>query len=131
MILKGKFAEAKVFADVIDYASIDSIKKILNLSSLEGSSISIMPDVHKCSEYAVVGYVQKGGKIMPSLVSADIACGMEVFKIEEKEIDFPKFDRIVREVNSTIHEKAKFDFSRLRCSHDDKKALDSVSVGGG
>lgn len=131
MILKGKFAEAKVFADVIDYAAIDSIKKILNLSSLEGASISIMPDVHKCSEYAVVGYVQKGGKIMPSLVSADIACGMEVFKIEEKEIDFPKFDRIVRKVNSTIHEKAKFDFSRLRCPHNDKKALDSISCGGG
>lgn len=131
MILKGKFAEAKVFADVIDYAAIDSIKKILDLSFIEGSSISIMPDVHKCSEYAVVGYVQKGGKIMPSLVSADIACGMDVFKIEEKEIDFPRFDRIVREVNSTIHEKAKFDFSRLRCSHDDKKALDSISVGGG
>ena len=68
---------------------------------------------------------------MPSLVSADIACGMDVFKIEEKEIDFPRFDRIVREVNSTIHGKAKFDFSKLRCSHDDKKALDSVSVGGG
>lgn len=131
MILKGKFAEAKVFADVIDYASIDSIKKILNLSSIEGASISIMPDVHKCSEYAVVGYVQKGGKIMPSLVSADIACGMEVYKIEEKEIDFPRFDRIVKEVNSTIHEKAKFDFSRLRCPHNDKKALESISVGGG
>lgn len=131
MILKGKFAEAKVFADVIDYAAIDSIKKILNLSSIEGASISIMPDVHKCSEYAVVGYVQKGGKIMPSLVSADIACGMEVYKIEEKEIDFPRFDRIVKEVNSTIHEKAKFDFSRLRCPHNDKKALDSISCGGG
>ena len=90
MILKGKFAKAKVFADVIDYASIDSIKKILDLSFIEGASISIMPDVHKCSEYAVVGYVQKGGKIMPSLVSADIACGMDVFKIEEKEIDFPR-----------------------------------------
>ena len=131
MILKGKFAEAKVFANIIDSAAVDSIKKILNLSSLKGASISIMPDVHKCSEYSVVGYVQKGGKIIPSQVSSDISCGMEVFKIEEKEIDFPRFDRIVREVNSTIHEKAKFDFSRLRCPHNDRKALDSISVGGG
>lgn len=64
MILKGKFAEAKVFANIIDSAAVDSIKKILNLSSLKGASISIMPDVHKCSEYSVIGYVQKGGKIM-------------------------------------------------------------------
>ena len=131
MIIEGKYGKANVYANVIDESAIDSIKRILNLPSIEGSSISIMPDVHKCSEYAVVGYVQKGGKIMPSLASADISCGMEVFKIEEKEIDFPKFDRIVREVNSTIHEKAKFDFSRFRCPHNDKKALDSVSVGGG
>ena len=131
MIIEGKYGKANVYANIIDESAIDSIKKILNLPSIEGASIFIMPDVHKCSEYAVVGYVQKGGKIMPSLVSADISCGMEVFKIEEKEIDFPRFDRIVREVNSTIHEKALFGFSELRCPHDDKKALNSCRIGGG
>lgn len=131
MIIEGKHGKANVYANVIDESAIDSIKRILNLPFIEGASISIMPDVHKCSEYAVVGYVQKGGKIMPNLVSADTSCGTEVFKIEEKEIDFPRFDKIVKEVNSTIHEKASFDFSKLRCPHDDKKALDSISVGGG
>ena len=131
MIIEGKYGKANVYANVIDESAIDSIKRILNLPSIEGASISIMPDVHKCSEYAAVGYVQKGGKIMPSLVSADISCGMEVFKIEEKEIDFPRFDRIVREINSTIHEKASFDFSKLRCPHDDKRALNSCRIGGG
>lgn len=131
MIVEGKHGKANVYANIIDESAIDSIKRILNLPSIEGASISIMPDVHKCSEYAVVGYAQKGGKIMPSLVSADISCGMEVFKIEEKEIDFPRFDRIVREVNSTIHEKALFGFSELRCPHDDKKALNSCRIGGG
>lgn len=129
--IKGKYTTAKIFADKIDQSAINSIRNIVNLEAMKDAKISIMPDVHKCSEYCVVGLVVKSNRIMPDLVSADIACGMDVWKIKEKDIDFEKFDSIVKRVNETVHEKASFDFSKLSFTANEEKALQSCSIGNG
>lgn len=133
--IKGKYAAARIFADRVDQSAIDSIMNIVGLEAMKDAKISIMPDVHKCSDYCVVGLVVKGNRIMPDLVSADIACGMDVWKIKEKDIDFERLDSIVKKVNETVHEKASFDFSKLSFNFQKRfnkdKALSSISIGGG
>lgn len=136
MIIKGKSTEAKIFASVIDEHAIQSIKNIVDLGFLKGAQISIMPDVHKCSDIAVVGYVQKGGKIAPSLISADIGCGMTVTNLGKVDIDLEKFDKVVKEVDKGSRKDFVFDkwddftpgFKKVL---NKDKAIASVSIGGG
>ena len=132
MIIKGKYGEAKVFADIIDENAIASIKRILDLPYMEGSQVSIMPDVGYVSDYCITGYVQKGGKINPDCVGADISCGIKVYKLNTKEIDLVKFDKIVRRINEDKDRSdADFDFSSLHCNYDKAKSLYSLKLGGG
>lgn len=132
MIIKGKYGEAKVFADIIDENAIASIKRILDLPYMEGSKVSVMPDVGYVSDYCVTGYVQKGGKVNVDSIGADEACGIVVYELDTKNIDLPKFDKVVREINEAkIRNDVDFDFSRLRFPYDRRKALSSISIGGG
>ena len=132
MIIKGKYGEAKVFADIIDENAIASIKRILDLPYMEGSKVSVMPDVGYVSDYCVTGYVQKGGKVNVDTIGADESCGIIVYELDTKEIDLPKFDKVVREVNEAkIRDDVDFDFSELRFPYNRRKVLDSISIGGG
>ena len=96
MIIKGKYGEAKVFADIIDEKAIASIKRILDLPYMEGSKVSVMPDVGYVSDYCVTGYVQKGGKINPDSVSADCSCGVLIANLGKVDIDLESFDKDVK-----------------------------------
>lgn len=131
MIIKGKYGEAKVFATMIDEDTIQATKNILDLPCVEGSEIALMADTHKASDHAVVGFVQKiKDKVLPSLVSSDIACSMTVCELGKVDIDFEKFDKIVHEVNeSKDRSDAEFDFSRLTFKCSEKRALESIGTG--
>ena len=132
MIIKGKYAEAKVFASLIDQKAIESIERICNLPYMDGASVSIMPDTGYVSDYCVTGYVQKGGKVNVDSIGADEACGIVVYELDTKNIDLPKFDKVVREINEAkIRNDVDFDFSGLRFPYDRRKALSSISIGGG
>lgn len=132
MIIKGEHTEAKVFATQIDEKAISSIKRICDLPYMEGAKISIMPDVGYVTDYCVTGYVQKGGKINPDCVGADISCGIKVYELDTKEIDLVEFDKVVREVNECKDRSdAKFDFSNLHCNYNEAKSLYSIELGGG
>ena len=136
MIIKGKYGEAKVFADIIDENAIASIKRILGLPYMEGSKVSVMPDVGYVSDYCVTGYVQKGGKINPNFVNADFFCGMLVAEIGKVDIDLPSFDKAVKEVNeSEDRSDVEFDFNGMTIEFQKRlnkdKAIASISLGGG
>lgn len=132
MIIKGKYGKAKVFADIIDENAIASIKRILDLPYMEGSKVSVMPDVGYVSDYCVTGYVQKGGKINPDSVSADCSCGVLIANLGKVDIDLESFDKAVKEVNeSKDRSDAKFDFSEFICPVNKSKALNSISLGSG
>ena len=132
MIIKGKYGEAKVFADIIDENAIASIKRILDLPYMEGSQVSIMPDVGYVSDYCVTGYVQKGGKINPDSVSADFNCGVLIANLGKVDIDLEAFDKAVKEVNeSKDRSDAEFDFTEFICPINESKALNSISLGSG
>ena len=44
--LKGKYASALVYTDVVDSASIGQVISLLNQPFAEGSRVRMMPDIH-------------------------------------------------------------------------------------
>lgn len=44
--IHGKYADARVYADIIDSASEGQIKALCDMPHVVGSKICIMPDVH-------------------------------------------------------------------------------------
>ena len=86
--LKGKYAQAKVFTDVVDNESISQVIGLLNQPYAEGSCIRMMPDISK--------YVKDDGAIILSGIiymradevrDAIAKAGYEVVK-EAKENDW-------------------------------------------
>ena len=54
--IKGRYTEARIFADVVEQAALDQIQTLCDQPFAEGSSIAVMPDVHAgagCTEPAV------------------------------------------------------------------------------
>ena len=44
--VKGKYASAKIYADVVEQAALDQIQTLCDQPFAEGSHIAVMPDVH-------------------------------------------------------------------------------------
>lgn len=121
--LQGKYNKAKVFTDVIDQESIAQIILLCNQEFTEGLCIRMMPDVHAGSGCTVGTTMTIKDKIVPNLVGVDIGCGMETVRLQEKEIDVRKLDRLIydkipsgfaiREKNHPYVKKLKL--TELRC----------------
>lgn len=114
--LKGKYNECKVFTDNIDPTCVGQIQAFLNQESMKDSQIRIMPDCHY-GRGCVIGFTQTiTDKVIPNFVGSDIGCGMHNVKLEEKRIELPKLDSVIRKYipsggsirsRSGIHKNAK------------------------
>lgn len=139
LTLQGKFNRAKIFTSVFDSESVKQVVGILNLQSLEGTKIRMMPDIHAGKGCTIGTTIKIKDKIIPSLVGVDIGCGMLTIKIKEKEINFPKLDQVISEFvpsGFSIHNEAlsvarNFDFSQYRCPIDQLNAEKSIGTLGG
>lgn len=94
--LQGKFATAKVFADVVDEASISQVINLLNQPYIEGSRVRMMPDIHAGVGCTIGTTMTIGDKICPNLVGVDIGCGMETSRIKESSIELDRLDKVIR-----------------------------------
>lgn len=106
--LKGKYNTAKVFTDNIDAETISQIINLCNQQSMEKSKIRIMPDCHAGAGCTIGTTMTIEDKIVPNLVGVDIGCGMQVARIDAKEVDFEKLDQVIRKripSGMTIHEE--------------------------
>ena len=111
--LKGKYANAKIYATITDEASIDQVKTLLDQPFVEGSQIAMMPDMHAGAGCTIGTTMTIKDKVCPNLVGVDIGCGMLAIKLNGKP-DFEKLDRIIREkvpYGFNIHEKVDLYFS--------------------
>lgn len=141
--LKGKYGIAKVFTDVIEDSAISQIIGLLNQSFIKDCKVRIMPDVHM-GNGACVGFTANlGDKVIPNLVGVDIGCGVLTIPLGPVNIDYKRFDKILREnvafgfeVNSK--QKKKFDkLEDMYCfnnvvKHQYDKVLKAIgSLGGG
>ena len=77
-IVKGKYNEAKIFADWIDDNALKQIKELCNQEFVKESRIRIMPDAHAGVGCTVGTTMTITDKVVPNLVGVDIGCGMEV-----------------------------------------------------
>ena len=95
--LRGKYAEAKVFTDVVDQASVSQVISLLNQPFAAGSRIRMMPDIHAGMGCTIGTTMTIGDKICPNLVGVDIGCGMETVRIREKRMELQKLDKLIRQ----------------------------------
>ncbi len=96
-ILKGKYNEAKVFADTADATSVSQVLLLLDQEFVSGSRIRMMPDIHAGAGCTIGTTMTVTDKIVPNLVGVDIGCGMETVAVREKHIELQKLDKLIYE----------------------------------
>ena len=87
----GKYAEARIYAELVEQDAVSQIMGMLNQPFTEGSSIAIMPDVHSGKGCTIGTTMTIHDKIVPNLVGVDIGCGVLLTLIDEKgDMDEPE-----------------------------------------
>lgn len=139
--IKGSYTEAVVFSQTAENYAIAQVKMICDNEAVKGSKIRLMPDVHT-GKVGPIGLTMTIGEcVLPSLLGADIGCGISYFKTKPVKIEFQKLDKIIRE-NIPVGNKNRrelhrlsgdFDFSDLCCRKhiDENRALMSLGTLGG
>lgn len=135
--LPGKYAQAKVFTDVVDEASISQVINLLNQPYVECSRIRMMPDIHAGAGCTIGTTMTIGDKVCPNLVGVDIGCGMETVRIREKHIEMQKLDKLIRQeipsgfgIRSTPHRFIQeVDLSELYCAKHVQIGKAELSIG--
>ena len=121
--ITGKYNKAKVYATTVDNASYAQVLKMCNMERLKDSRIAMMPDMHAAEGCTVGTSLTIGEYVNPAFVGGDIGCGMQVFKLADRSVDFVKLDACIREKipsGARIHERSLSDvkaipFESLHC----------------
>ncbi|WMJ79326.1 RtcB family protein [Clostridium sp. MB40-C1] len=139
--IKGRYNSAKVFTDNIDSETISQLYTLLNQMFIIDSKIRIMPDTHSGKGCVIGTTMTIKDKVVPNLVGVDIGCGVDVIKIDSKEIDFEKLDKVIREnipYGMNIHDKSHrfskdINLEELKCiKHVNcSRAINSIGTLGG
>lgn len=94
--IKGKFADATVYAQTVEQSALDQIELLCSQEFTKGAKIRIMPDVHTGAG-CVIGFTANlGDMVIPNIVGVDIGCGMLCVKLGNVDVDFYKLDEIIR-----------------------------------
>ena len=139
--LIGKYAQAKVFTDVVDNESISQVIGLLNQPYAEGSCIRMMPDIHAGAGCTIGTTMTIRDKICPNLVGVDIGCGMETIRLKDKRLELQKLDKLIRQeipsgfsIRQKPHRFAdRVNLEDLRCAKHVKldRAYKSIGTLGG
>ena len=126
MEIKGKVATAIAYANVIEDAAIEQIRRMCDYAFTEGSKIRIMPDVHAGKGCTIGTTMTIHDKAVPNVVGVDIGCGMYTVRLLETEIDFEHLDEAAHYVPSGMNvwegRRESFDLEALRCYRELKDA---------
>lgn len=135
--IKGKHNTALVFTDNIEPGAVRQIETLCDQEFVRGSKIRIMPDVHSGAGCTIGTTMTIKDKVVPNLVGVDIGCGMEVIKVENRQLDLPKLDKLIYEkVPSGFSIRSKehsfiddIDLNRLHCKSKVNLARARRSIG--
>ncbi len=112
--LKGKNGTAKVFTSNIDDVTIGQIIGMMNERITENNTVRIMPDTHY-GKGSTIGTTiklndeQNNWRVSPNVVGVDVGCGIMMFKLSDKDIDFEKLDKVINRVipsGQSVHQKS-------------------------
>ena len=95
--VNGKYNNAKIFTDNVEQTAISQIIELCNEESFKDTKIRIMPDVHAGKGCTIGTTITLNGKVVPNLVGVDLGCGVFCVKLADKNIDFNKLDKVIRE----------------------------------
>ena len=139
--IRGKYNEAKIFADVVDSASIAQVQELCNQEFTAGSRIRLMPDIHAGAGCTIGTTMTIADKAAPNLVGVDIGCGMETVRIREGRLELQKLDKLIQEripsgfaIRDSAHPYlSQIDLSELCCARhvDLLRAERSIGTLGG
>ncbi len=93
--IQGKYASAKVFAEIAEESAIAQILALCNQPVSEGAKIRIMPDVHTGAGCTIGTTMTVTDTAIPNLVGVDIGCGMETVRLKETHIELQKLDKLI------------------------------------
>ena len=137
----GQYNTAVCYCDEIEESARQQIQDVCDQRIFADAKIRIMPDVHAGVGCTIGTTMTITDRAAPNLVGVDIGCGMETVKLDEKEIDFAKLDRVIRRqipagenVRETPHPLAeKLELNDLHClsAVSTERALLSVGTLGG
>lgn len=136
--IKGKYAEAMVYTDLVEQEAMKQVHNMLNQPITENTKVAMMPDIH-AGKGATIGTTIKfqgenveDWKISPNVVGVDLGCGIAMIPLKEEEIDLELLDKVVSKwipaghsVNETVTQKNR-DFveqsvlGKLKTPLDDK-----------
>ena len=90
----GKYTGAVIYSNICEPDALSLIYDLCNHPLFKDASIRIMPDVHSGVGCAVGTTVKmKGGAVIPSIVGADVGCGVLTVIFERADdIDFKALD---------------------------------------
>jgi len=137
MNIQGKYNIAKVFTENIEEQAINQIKELLDQEFIKDLKIRIMPDAHAGAGCVIGTTMTIKDKIIPNLVGVDIGCGVQVVKIQEKDIDFAKLDESIRQeipsgfnVRNTPHPYVEHTWiNKLKCLEQINLGRAQLSIG--
>lgn len=93
----GRYNRAVVYANQVDQTSYAQVLQMCNLEELKDSRIRMMPDMHAAEGCTVGTSMTIGASADPAYVGGDIGCGMQVYCLNDREIDYAALDQAVRE----------------------------------
>ena len=122
--INGKYNTAVCFCETLEEKAAEQIRTVCDQEYFRENKIRIMPDVHAGKGCTIGTTMTIKDKIVPAMVGVDIGCGMETVKLLEKEIDFDKMDKLIRneipcgmEIREMPHPYAsEIDLAKLRCA---------------
>ncbi len=140
--VNGKYANATIYADLIEEEAVSQIINICNQRISEGASIKIMPDAHAGKGCTIGTTMTIKDKVVPNLVGVDIGCGMEVACLGKVNFNFSLLDETIRQyipsgfdVRETEHPfMERIDLTKLHCYEHinaERAALSLGTLGGG
>lgn len=94
--IRGKYNTAIVYAGRTDQESVAQVMTMCNTPYLADSRIRMMPDMHAAEGCTVGTSMTITDRANPAWVGGDIGCGMQVYKLQEREIDFAALDSVIR-----------------------------------
>lgn len=139
--IQGKYANAKIFTDILEDGAYEQIKTLCDQSFVKDAKIRIMPDVH-AGAGCVIGFTADlKDKVIPNIVGVDIGCGMLTVELGHMSLDLPLLDKTIRKYvpcGTSVHSGRIVRYDKLRELHcyrmlkDSKRLERSIgSLGGG
>ena len=112
--LNGKYANAYIYADIVDSETYGQIIKVINSPVSKDSRLAIMADCHAGAGCVIGTTMLINERVCPNLVGVDIGCGMltvKLGKLNFTEEEFKLFDMVCHTVPSgfQVHKNIPYD----------------------